>query len=73
MELRNALESKGGTLDEVPNSEERGFVESTISRQGTKWSERVAIPQLKTLTQNCSCLKVLQGKNGEETEGKEVQ
>jgi hypothetical protein len=48
--------------------------ESTGVRQGIKWRDGVAIPQSKTLTQNCSCLKELQGqKSGEETEGNEVQ
>jgi hypothetical protein len=44
-----------------------------VKRQGIKWRDRVAIPQSKILTQNCSYLKVQQGqKNGEEPEGKEV-
>jgi hypothetical protein len=41
--------------------------------EGIKWRDGVAIPQSKTLTQICSCLKELQGQNGEEPEEKEVQ
>jgi hypothetical protein len=56
------LGSEGETLYEMPNTEERELVESTSSRrQGIKWKNRVVIPQSKTLTQNCSRLKELQG------------
>jgi hypothetical protein len=60
--VRDAQDSKGGTLDERPYSGERELVESTSSRKiGIKWRVEVAIQQSKTLTQNCSCLKELQG------------
>jgi hypothetical protein len=42
-------------------------------RHGIKWRDNAAIPQLKTLIQNCSCLKELQGENRGETEGKEIK
>jgi hypothetical protein len=32
-----------------------------VYRQGIKWRNRIAIPQSKTLTQNCPCLEELQG------------
>ena len=48
-----------GTLDEMPYNGERELVElPSVERQGIKWREGVAIPQSKTLTQNC--LKELQ-------------
>jgi hypothetical protein len=47
----------------------RKVVEVTSSRiQDIKWKEGVDIPQTKTLTLNCSCLKGLQGKKDEESE-----
>jgi hypothetical protein len=41
----------------------RGNLQSPppVERQGIKWRDGVAIPQSKILTQNCSCLKELQG------------
>jgi hypothetical protein len=56
-------DSKEGILDEIPSSWERELVELSSSRKtgGIKWKDEVAIPQSKTLTQNCSCLKELQG------------
>jgi len=43
-------------------SGERELIESTSGRKtDTKWKDEVAISQSKTLTQNCSCLKELQG------------
>ena len=60
-EVRDSQDLKGGTLDEMPYRVERELIESTFSRrQGIKWRDGVAIPQSKTLTQNCSCLKELQ-------------
>jgi hypothetical protein len=60
--VRDVQDSKGGTLDEIPYNGERKPSESTsIERQGIRWKDEVAIPQLKILTQNCSCLKELQG------------
>jgi hypothetical protein len=49
---------EGETLDEVLYSGEGELVEFTSSG-GT--GHKVAIPQSKSLTQNCSCLKELQG------------
>jgi hypothetical protein len=53
----------------------RGNLQSLnpINRQGIKGRNGVAIPQSKTLTQNCYSLKELQEQNGEEPEEKEVQ
>jgi hypothetical protein len=34
---------------------------NTVENQGIKWRDEVAIPQSKTLTQDCPCLKELQG------------
>ena len=60
--VRASQDSKGGTLDEMPDSRERELIEPISSRKtGHQVRDRVAIPQLKTLTQNCSCLKELQG------------
>lgn len=50
--MRDAQDSKGGTLDEMLNSGEREL---------KKWRDGLAIPQLKTMSQNCFCLKELQG------------
>jgi hypothetical protein len=54
---------------------ERGnlYSPSPEERWGIKWRDGVAIPQSKALTKNCSCLKNCRDKNGEESEGKEVQ
>jgi hypothetical protein len=50
----------GGTLDEMPYNGEMELVESTSSRKtGHQVREGVAIPQTKTLINNCSCLKEL--------------
>jgi hypothetical protein len=55
----------------MPNSVERKLVESTsVERQGIKWRDGVAIPQSKTLTHNCSCLKELQGQKWRRDWGK---
>jgi hypothetical protein len=52
--------SKGGNLDEMPYSEERELVEPTSIRKTEH--QGMGLPsQSKTLTQNCSCLKELQG------------
>jgi hypothetical protein len=59
--VRDSQDSKGRTLDEMPNSGERELIKSTSSRKDIKWRDEVAIPHSKTLTQNCSCLKELQG------------
>jgi hypothetical protein len=44
----------------MPNNGERDLVESTFSRK-TGHQLEVATSQSKILTQNCSCLKELQG------------
>jgi hypothetical protein len=59
--VRDSQDSKGVTLDEMPYSEERELVEFPSSLQGLKWRNGVAILQSKTMTQNCSRLKELQG------------
>jgi hypothetical protein len=41
----------------MPYNEERELVESTSSRNTGHQVEWFAIPQSKTLTQNCCCLK----------------
>jgi hypothetical protein len=54
--------SQEGTLDKRPNSGERELVESTSSRKTLyQAGYLVAILQSKTLSQNCSYLKELQG------------
>ena len=61
---------KGKNLYEMANRRERELVELTSSGNRTSnWRDGVAIPESKPLTQNCLC----RNKNGEETEGKEVQ
>jgi hypothetical protein len=52
--------SLGVTLAKMPNIREKELEEST-SRLFLKWRDRVTKPQSKFLTQNCSCLKELQG------------
>ena len=45
-EVRDSQDSKGGTLDEMPNSRERELIEPTSSRKtGHQMRERGAIPQ----------------------------
>jgi hypothetical protein len=52
----------GWTLGEMYYTEEREVVEPTSSRKtGHKMRNDFTIPQSKTLTQHCSCLKELQG------------
>jgi hypothetical protein len=61
-EVRDSQDSKGRTLDEMPYIGERELIEPTSSRKtGYQVRDGVAIPQSKTLTHNCSCLKELQG------------
>jgi hypothetical protein len=80
--VRDCQDSNGGTLEELPNSRERELVEATSSRKiGHCWIHGAAIPQSKTLAQNCSCLKEPQGQKQNktkqeqkmETEGKVFQ
>ena len=73
--LKDSQDSKGGTLYEMPYSRERELLESTTNRK-TKHQVRdgITIPQQKTVTQNCSCLKELQGqKNGKDPKEKDIQ
>jgi len=61
------------TLAKMTNIVERELKEPSFSRQiGLQVAGLDYNPQSNFLTQNCSCLKELQGKNGEETEGKTV-
>ena len=58
-EVRDSQDSKGGTLDEMPDSREGELIEPTSSRKtGHQGRGGVAIPQSHL---NCSCLKELQG------------
>jgi hypothetical protein len=52
--IRDSQDSKGGTLDEMPNSGERNLIESTSSRktgyQGERWgchpTVKTSVPEL---------------------------
>ena len=69
--LRDFQESKGGTLDEIPESREMELVEPTSSRRtGHQVREVVTIPQTKTLTHNSSFLKEVQGQKWRRARGK---
>jgi hypothetical protein len=60
-------------LDEMPYSRERQLVELASSRKtGHPVRDGVALPQSKTLTHNCSCLKELQGQRWRRARGKGV-
>ena len=52
-EVRSSQDSKGGTLDETPDSRERELIKSTSSKKTVK--DEVAI-SVTSLTHNCSCL-----------------
>jgi len=55
--MRNYTKGSG-----MPYSGERELLELTSSREtGHQVKDGVAIPQSKPLTQNCSCVKELQG------------
>ena len=61
-EMRDSQDSKEGTLDEMLNSRKRELIEPTSSRKiGHQVRDGIAIPQSKTLTHICSCLKELHG------------
>ena len=60
-EVRVSQDSKGGTLDEMPKSREREVREPTSSRKTGHQMREEGHPTVITLTQNCSCLKELQG------------
>ena len=70
--MRDSQGSVGGTLDEIPYSGERELVEYTSSEKDRISSGGLPSHSQK-LTQNCPCLKELQGKNGEEPEGNEIE
>ena len=54
-----------------PYSEDSKFVEPTSSRKtGHEVRNQVSIPQSRTLTLNCTCLKDLQGQKWRSTCGK---
>jgi hypothetical protein len=59
--MRDSQYSLGITLVKMPNNGERELSLPPADRQGLKWRGRVTNPQSKFLTQNCSCLKELQG------------
>jgi hypothetical protein len=60
--VRDSHDSDGETLDEMTNSRSREFVDFSSSRKtGYQGRDGVAIPQSKTLTHNCFCLKEPQG------------
>ena len=66
---------KGRDLSKILTSGEREVIESTSSRKtGHPVEGCYCYPTgKKTLTQNCSCLKKLQDKNGEGTKEEEGQ
>jgi hypothetical protein len=59
-EMRDFQDSKGGTLDEIPDSRERELIQPTFSRKTEhKVRDGVVMP-VTTVTHNYSCLKKLQ-------------
>jgi hypothetical protein len=60
-EVRDSQVSKGGTLDKMPNSREKEFIEPTSNRNRTSSEGWGYHSTVKTLTLNCPCLKELQG------------
>jgi hypothetical protein len=71
--VRDSQDSKGGTLDEMPDSGERELIEPTSSRKtGHQVRDGVAILQSKSQTQNYSCIKDLQGQKWKRDQGKGV-
>jgi hypothetical protein len=71
-EVTDSQVSNGGTLDEMPYSGERQLLNPTFSRKtGHQVRDGFTIPQSKTLTHNCSCLKELQGWKWRRAWGKE--
>jgi hypothetical protein len=62
MEIGNgSQDSKGGTLDEMPNSREREFNRAYLQQEVRAANEGEGHPAITSLTHNCSCLKELQG------------
>ena len=67
--MRDSQDPKGGMLDEMPYSRE--LEESTFStKTGHQVRDDIAIPQSKTLTHNCSCVKEVQGQKSEKSQRK---
>jgi hypothetical protein len=62
-EVRDSQDSKGGTLDEIPDSRERELIEPTCSRKTGRTSSEGGgcHPTVTPLTHNCFCLRELQG------------
>jgi hypothetical protein len=68
--MRDSQDSKGGTLDEIPNSRERELIEPTSSRKtGHQMKGEGEHPT--SLTHNCYSLKELQGWKWRRAGGKE--
>jgi hypothetical protein len=60
--VRDAQDSKGGTLDEMSNSRERDLVKFTSNRKTGHLVEGWGCHStVKNSDQNCSCLKEVQG------------
>jgi hypothetical protein len=72
--MRDFQDSKGGTLDETPNSMERELTEPTSSRKtGHQVRDWVLIPQSKLCPIIVPVRKSCRDRNGEEPEKKKVQ
>jgi hypothetical protein len=73
--VRDSQDSKGGTLDEIPDSRERELIKPTSSRKTRRQmkAEGVQHPTVTTLTYNCIILNVLGDGNEEEPGEKRVQ
>jgi hypothetical protein len=61
-EVRDSQESKGGTLDEMPDSRERKLIEPTSSRKTGRtssegWSYHPIVTSLLLSSHYCSCVK----------------
>ena len=74
-EVRDSLDSERGTLEDMPNSAERELIESTSSRKtGHQVEGWGCHPTVKNSDPELFLSKKkYRDKNGEETEGKEVQ
>ena len=60
--VRDSQDTLGVTLAQMPKIGRRNLKSlPPVDRQGLKWRDRVTNLQSKILTQNCSCLKELQG------------
>jgi hypothetical protein len=73
-EVRASQDSKGRTLDEMPDSREREHIESTSSRKtGHQMRDGVAIPQSQLWSITVPVWKNYRDGNGEKPEEKKVQ